>query len=96
MAHARRAGLLIPMTMFQFGRAFETEADLLGLEYLYKAGYDPNGMVDMFEKIESPQTGSVRASWRGYFQPIRPRATGSSRSRRIFRSCSKPQPQYVV
>ena len=36
-----------------FSRAFESEADLLGLEYMYKTGYDPTASVDIFERIES-------------------------------------------
>jgi predicted Zn-dependent protease len=47
------AGLGIPMTFLSFSRAFEGEADLLGLEYMYKAGYDPNASIDIFERIES-------------------------------------------
>jgi predicted Zn-dependent protease len=31
----------------------ESEADLLGLEYMYKTGYDPAAFVDFFEKIET-------------------------------------------
>jgi predicted Zn-dependent protease len=45
--------ILIPIGFLQFSRAFESEADLLGLEYMYKAGYDPNGFVDFFERLES-------------------------------------------
>jgi len=47
------ASVLIPMGFLQFSRAFESEADLLGLEYLYKTGYDPTAFVDFFEKIQS-------------------------------------------
>jgi beta-barrel assembly-enhancing protease len=47
------AGLGIPMTFLSFSRAFEGEADMLGLEYMYKAGYDPNASIDIFERIES-------------------------------------------
>ena len=47
------AGIGIPMTFLSFSRAFEGEADMLGLEYMYKAGYDPNASIDMFERIES-------------------------------------------
>jgi predicted Zn-dependent protease len=45
--------LMIPMSFLQFSRANEAEADLLGLEYMYKAGYDPEAFVDFFEKIQS-------------------------------------------
>jgi predicted Zn-dependent protease len=45
--------LLIPITFLKFSREFESEADMLGLQYMYKAGYDPNGFVDMFERLES-------------------------------------------
>jgi predicted Zn-dependent protease len=47
------AGLGLPLTFLSFSRAFEGEADLLGLEYMYKAGYDPNASIDIFERIES-------------------------------------------
>jgi predicted Zn-dependent protease len=47
------AGLAIPLGFLQFSQAFEREADYLGLQYLYKSGYDPNSFVDFFEKIQS-------------------------------------------
>ena len=47
------AGILIPMSMTHFGRGFESEADMLGVQYLYKTGYDPTAFVDFFEKIET-------------------------------------------
>jgi predicted Zn-dependent protease len=47
------ASILVPMTFLTFSRGFEREADLLGLQYLYKAGYDPTSFVDFFEKIQS-------------------------------------------
>src|SRR5450432_488841 len=48
-------GLAIPMGFLTFSRAMESEADLLGLEYMYKAGYDPTAFVDFFEKIQSKE-----------------------------------------
>jgi predicted Zn-dependent protease len=47
------AGLAIPMTFLKFSRADESEADYLGVQYMYAAGYDPNGALSIFEKIES-------------------------------------------
>lgn len=47
------AGIGIPMAFLSFSRGFEKEADLLGLEYMYKAGYDPNAAIDIFERIQS-------------------------------------------
>jgi predicted Zn-dependent protease len=47
------AGLAIPMTFLTFSRGFEEEADLLGIQYLYKAGYDPASYVDFFEKLQA-------------------------------------------
>ena len=47
------ASLAIPMGFLTFSRAFESEADFLGLQYMYKAGYDPQSFVDFFEKIQT-------------------------------------------
>ncbi len=45
--------IAIPMTFLEFSRTFEAEADYLGVQYMYKAGYDPQGMITMFEKLEA-------------------------------------------
>ena len=47
------ASLAIPMAFLTFTRSQEREADHLGLQYMYKAGYDPVAFVDFFEKIET-------------------------------------------
>jgi predicted Zn-dependent protease len=46
-------GLAIPLGFLTFSRGFESEADMLGLEYMYKTGYDPTCFVDFFEKIQT-------------------------------------------
>jgi len=43
----------IPVGMLPFTRAAEEEADFLGVQYLYAAGYDPNGAVSILEKLAS-------------------------------------------
>jgi predicted Zn-dependent protease len=47
------SGLIVPMGFLKFSRNFETEADYLGVQYMYKAGYDPGAFVDFFEKIQT-------------------------------------------
>ena len=47
------ASLLVPVTFMKFSRGFESEADHLGIQYMYHAGYDPQQFVSMFEKMES-------------------------------------------
>src|ERR1700728_792077 len=52
----------IPMTFLKFTRENEAEADYLGLQYMYKAGYDPNAFVSFFEKVqadEKKQPGTI-------------------------------------
>jgi predicted Zn-dependent protease len=49
------ANLAIPTAFLHFTRADETEADYLGVQYMYAAGYDPNGAISIFEKLESLQ-----------------------------------------
>src|SRR6185312_403486 len=47
------AQLAIPLGFLTFTRADEAQADMLGLQYMYKTGYDPNSFVDFFEKVQS-------------------------------------------
>jgi len=45
--------LAVPMGFLKFSRNMETEADLLGLQYMYKSGYDPTEFVSFFERIQT-------------------------------------------
>src|SRR5207248_6781414 len=49
------ANFALPMTFMSFSRGFEAEADYLGLEYMYKTGYDPQAYVAFFEKIQATE-----------------------------------------
>ena len=47
------AGLAVPITFLQFSRDFEAQADYLGVQYMYRAGYDPQAFISFFEKIQA-------------------------------------------
>jgi len=88
------SGLLVPLTFLKFNRGQEAEADFLGLQYMYKTGYDPNGFVDFFEKIETLEKrkpGTVSKLF----------STHPPTDDRIVRTQKeitdlKPRPEYVV
>jgi predicted Zn-dependent protease len=47
--------LAIPVTYLKFSRDAEREADYLGIQYMYKTGYDPNAYVTFFERIQADE-----------------------------------------
>src|SRR5205085_2928019 len=49
------ASIGLPATFMKFNRNFEAEADYLGLEYMYKTGYDPQAFISFFEKVQATE-----------------------------------------
>jgi beta-barrel assembly-enhancing protease len=47
------AQLAVPMTFLMFSRDFEAQADYLGVQYMYRAGYDPQAFIAFFEKVQA-------------------------------------------
>jgi predicted Zn-dependent protease len=89
------AGLAIPMGFLTFTRGFEREADFLGLQYLYKSGYDPTSFVDFFEKIQSLEKrkpGSISKVFSTHpMTDDRIKAAQDEIQKNL-----KPKPEYVV
>jgi predicted Zn-dependent protease len=47
------ASIGVPITFMRFSREFEAQADYLGVQYMYRAGYDPQAFISFFEKIQA-------------------------------------------
>jgi predicted Zn-dependent protease len=47
------AALTVPVTFIKFDREYEAQADYLGVQYMYRAGYDPQAFISFFEKIQA-------------------------------------------
>jgi predicted Zn-dependent protease len=61
-AASNLASVAMPLTYLQFSRGFEMDADYLGVQYMYKAGYDPQAFTAFFEKVkalEKRKPGSI-------------------------------------
>lgn len=61
------ANMLTTVGLLGYSREAEREADRDGLHFMYKAGYDPNGMVDLFQLLMSKQGGGESAGWQNLF-----------------------------
>jgi beta-barrel assembly-enhancing protease len=89
------AGIGLPLTFLTFSRGFEAEADYLGLQYMYKAGYDPQAFISFFEKIqakEKKKPGSLSKAFATHPQtPDR-----IERSQEEISKILPAQPQYIV
>ena len=58
--------LAVPLTFLKFSRGYEKEADFLGLQYLYKSGYDPTSMITFFERIQAQQKRKKSAAVKAF------------------------------
>jgi predicted Zn-dependent protease len=89
------SGLLVPVTFLKFSRNIEAEADYLGLQYMYKAGYDPTAFVDFFEKIETLEKrkpGTISK----LFATHPPTEDRIAKVQNEIATISKPKAEYVV
>jgi predicted Zn-dependent protease len=88
------SGLVIPLSFQKFSRNFEAEADYLGVQYMYKSGYDPTAFIDFFEKIETLEKrkpGTIGKLFASH-PPTEDRIKKSQEEIAALR----PRPEYVV
>jgi beta-barrel assembly-enhancing protease len=87
--------LALPLTFMKFSRGFEAEADYLGLQYMYKAGYDPQAFISFFEKVkaqEKKKPGSLAKAFATHPQtPDR-----IEKSQEEIRNILPARPEYIV
>lgn len=85
----------MPLTYLRFSRKFETEADYLGVQYMYKAGYDPQALTGFFEKLRSMETHKESAVARAFrTHPQTPDRI--QRTQQEIKGLLPPQSQYKV
>lgn len=89
------AQVLIPLGFLKFSRAYEEEADNLGLQYMYKTGYDPVAFVDFFEKIQAME--KTKKGTISQFFSTHP-MTGSriTNAQKNIQSNLEARPEYLV
>lgn len=88
-------GLAVPLSFLHFSQGMEREADYLGLQYMYKAGYDPRSFVDFFEKIETlekKKPGTISK----IFATHPPNEDRIKAAQREIQTILAPKPEYVV
>jgi predicted Zn-dependent protease len=88
-------GIALPMGFNQFTRGMERQADTLGLDYLYRSGYDPLAFVDFFERmgsLEKTRPGLVSRMFSSH--PMT--ASRIKAAQHQIQRHMQPRPTYVV
>jgi predicted Zn-dependent protease len=88
-------GIGVPLTFMKFSRNFEAEADFLGMEYMYKAGYDPQSFISFFEKIEAQEKkkpGTLAKAFASH--PMTPDRVAAAQQE--MKAVLPARPEYIV
>lgn len=88
-------GLAVPLVFMKFSRGSEAQADYLGVQYMYKAGYDPVSYLDFFEKLraqEKKKPGTLSKA----FSSHPPTDDRIEKSKEEIGNILPARPQYIV
>jgi len=88
------SSILIPMTFLKFDRNAEAEADYLGLQYLYTAGYDPGASVSFFEKLQARESAKKKMS--SLFSTHPPTESRVAETKKNIENFLPPKERYLV
>jgi beta-barrel assembly-enhancing protease len=88
------SSILIPMTFLKFDRSAEEEADYLGLQYLYTAGYDPGASVSFFEKLQARESAKKKMS--SLFSTHPPTESRVAKTKENIENFLPPKERYLV
>lgn len=88
------ASVAVPMSISKFSRGFEAEADYLGLQYMYKAGYDPHAFISFLERASKVdrKRGTLKKTFSMYPKQSDRIRQGESEIENIL----TPRSEYVV
>lgn len=89
------AGFAMPITFLKFSRKAEAQADFLGLQYMWKAGYDPTALIGFFETLraaEKRKPGTISK----LFKSHPPKKKRIKKSQKTISEILPDRPQYVV
>jgi len=92
MIYQNTAGLGLLGIFMKFSRSAEEEADKLGVQYMYAAGYDPSAMATMFEKLEAKnkkKPGLISRAFASHPAPPDRRASALALAARFPETCRK-------
>jgi predicted Zn-dependent protease len=84
-----------PMMFMKFSRQFESEADFLAVQYIYKAGYDPHALTAFFERItsmENPKQRFMQKAFRSHPQTL----DRIKKAQQEINSLLPPRPEYKI
>jgi predicted Zn-dependent protease len=85
-------GLTLNLTLLGVSRDFEQQADQLGIQYAWKAGYDPSGFIRFFDKMATKEGYVNGVSWFRSHPPFYQRMVESERE--IM--CLPKKPETIV